>query len=237
MKQGHYKSAVLRAFVLCAPALFSSCCPVFAATYDNRAGSTNGFQFRYEPRAYVVEQTHDFSSRSVTTGDVVRLINIPPQAKVTTVQVEILTACTPIGSDNQYVSIGDGFTPAGWISGIIASTVASSDSSPTLSASLTPQAVSLPSLLPSVLVTGAVLEVQSVDLGGTNVVTNAILSVQSGAPTSADLMTNGTISVSVSPPYAMGKYYGNHDTIDLLAYGRITNGVIRVRAAAIDFSR
>lgn len=184
MTQGHYNAGAVKAFVLCAPALFLCCATAFAATYSNLAGSATGFQYRNEPRAYVVEQTHDFSKRSVTTGDIVRLIHVPPMARVLSVQASIVSASTVIAGDDQTLSVGDDADGTGWLAGV----------DPT---------------------------------GATSYESTPILSVQSNAPA----------AVVVQPAYALGKYYGNADTIDIRAEGRITNGQLRVRAAAIDLSR
>lgn len=45
------------------------------------------------------------------------------------------------------------------------------------------------------------------------------------------------LTVSVSPAYAMGKYYTANDTIDLKVAGDLVDGKVRVRVAVLDFTK
>jgi hypothetical protein len=45
------------------------------------------------------------------------------------------------------------------------------------------------------------------------------------------------LTVSVSPAFAMGKYYTANDTIDIKANGVLVDGKIRLRVAVIDFTK
>lgn len=256
MKPAQYMAVALGLLVMAAP--------VHSATYSNLAGSATGFQYQSQPRSYVIEQTHNFAKQAVTTGDVVKLIHVPAGARALFVQAEILTAATAIDSYQQTISVGDSADPDGWLTTFSATNEAQFISDAAIAYTFTPAMASVTNqvvtnvaletfyytlepispitnlLLESVAVmetnvlTNVVLEAGAIELPG--LVTNATASVQYG-----DLVTTaptgGAVTVTITPAYGLGRYYLTNDTINITAAGRITNGSVRVRLAAIDLSQ
>lgn len=119
-------------------AAFFAAVASYGATYTNATIGGTGFAWKNTQKTVIVEASHDFSVQSVTTNDVIQMVSVPANARVLAVAVEVDTTSTQNTNTTQTIDIGDGTTPAGYVSNRSLLTASQSDNAPTLTATLTP---------------------------------------------------------------------------------------------------
>lgn len=150
----------------------------FAETYDLTVGDASGMADTFAGRHYVIEQSVDFSVQNVTTGDVVQVIDIPANVRVTAVQVETITAATQNTNTTQTFTVGDGTDPNGWVESISVVTTAKASSAPVITCTGTNVANMVVTVTPALGLGKQYTSADTLDIVSAGVVVDGVLRVR-----------------------------------------------------------
>lgn len=100
---------------------------ILAATYDKTANAV----IVSPGNVRVVTYTHDFSTLSLTNGEVVKAITVPAKSLVQAVSLEVVTVGA---ADNTTAAVGDSSSSTGWVGATALTSTGITVSAPTVTA-------------------------------------------------------------------------------------------------------